>query len=141
MLSERAQKVKKYREQLKFFAKANESFSDKLIELYRRIDLNKKVKLDHRAGQSGPSPTYMESVLHQQSALSMYFEGSGLQQESPIETTDQFKDYLVRNGLISQKLRDEQYVPGSEIIKVKRHFDEVESAKLADKIQIRSRSR
>lgn len=119
----------------------NEKLSDELISLYRKIDLNKKVKLDNKSDQSKSKQTYMESILHQQSALSMYFEGSKTYQEGPIETTDQFKDYLVRNGLISQKLRDKKFIPNSEIIKVKRPFDDVETAEFANKIQIRNRSR
>jgi predicted transcriptional regulator len=118
MVKEKSIKIKKIKEQINAFNKINENLSEDLISLYKKIDLNKKVKLNSKEGKH-IKKTYMESILYQQSALSAYLEGDTSGRNDVIETTDEFKDYLARNGLISQRQRNEEFTPGSGIISIK----------------------
>ena len=117
LLKETSQRVQKMKERMDVFSKANAELSQTLINLYRKIDLNKKVKLPAQTTRT-PSP-FIESVLHNQSALSVYFDDPETLDKNQIETTDEFKDYPRRNGLISHRQHAENFTPGSEILTMK----------------------
>jgi hypothetical protein len=119
LILEKNQKVQKMRERMESFKKANSELSQELVNLYKRINLNKKVKLKSEQSQRPRTQPFIESVLYQQSALSAYFENGSSNKDQVIETTDEFKDYLARNGLISNQLRDQEFSPGSQILTMK----------------------